>query len=271
MHPSQTLQNLIIVPGHSLLKDHIVAGESLEYYQNPDNWLLEDYQVGDLPFYLEHIQAGLQALEKDPHAILVFSGGRTRQGGKMWSEAESYLLAAKSMPAWKRAFEARVITEDYARDSMQNIHHSLMRYFIHLNRFPQKIDVFNWGFKSERFHFHAATLGIPSDSFTYHSVNNLKDETLRLVQKFEKKVFEQFQQDPFSLHGELMQKKIQRDRHNEGNPYQPLLSYFPYETDLKKLEQSIASLPKKENKTPFIEHPSLMRFDWSPVYHRRLA
>lgn len=38
------------------------------------NRLIEPFQKGETPTFIDHVKAGLKALAKDPHGLLVFSG-----------------------------------------------------------------------------------------------------------------------------------------------------------------------------------------------------
>lgn len=37
-------------------------------------WLIAPFQVGETPFFIEHIKTGLRTLSADQKAVLVFSG-----------------------------------------------------------------------------------------------------------------------------------------------------------------------------------------------------
>jgi len=218
------VSKLIVVPGHALLRDGVLAGKKLSYYKSDDVWRLQGFQKGEPPFYIEHIKAGVDALIENPEAILTFSGGRTRPDNQDWSEAGSYLAVAKALPEWTTELEDRVLTEDFARDSILNIFYSSLRYFMETGKFPETVEVMNWGFKASRFNNHREALGISKDQFTYTEINNPIGGNLEGAKKGEAKALDAFQKDPLALEGDLLRKREARDPHQDGNPYISLLT-----------------------------------------------
>ena len=74
---------LIIVPGHAIyLVDALQEGHDVvtlnekEKVFLQDGWLLQNsFQLEQTPFYMRHIQRGLELLEKNSNSVLIFSGG----------------------------------------------------------------------------------------------------------------------------------------------------------------------------------------------------
>ncbi len=214
----QTPSTLLLVPGHSLLKDRTSSGQTASFYGKDEAWLLESFQKGESVKFLEHIQAGLTALAEHPNSLLVFSGGRTRAGAEKWSEAASYLAVAQTLPEWRPDFSRRVLTEEFARDSFQNLLYSLCRFREATGEWPQKIKVLNWGFKNQRFDFHRSALGLSSDRFRFIQVNNPHD--LYEAQKGELRTLAAFMKDPYGIEPEgLGGKRAQRNPHRDLHPY----------------------------------------------------
>ena len=116
---SKTATNLILVAGHAAFKSTI---DSCPEDPGQDDWwiLNPQFQLGEPPFYVEHIRHGLNLLSSSLDSILVFSGGLTRPDTH-WTEAETYLTIAQSM---KSSFPdldwSRVAKEEFARDSLEN-------------------------------------------------------------------------------------------------------------------------------------------------------
>ena len=52
--------------------------------------------VGQTDSFLEHIRLGVEAASKDPVAMLLFSGGKTRRAAGPRAEGESYWLVAEA-------------------------------------------------------------------------------------------------------------------------------------------------------------------------------
>jgi len=57
-----------------------------------NNWLIESFQKGETATYIGHVEAGVQALAADDHAILVFSGGATKPDKTEKTEGDGYLV-----------------------------------------------------------------------------------------------------------------------------------------------------------------------------------
>jgi hypothetical protein len=83
---SETLTHLIMVPGHSVLLNP-------SNYTLESNWILNEYQRGQLPTLLQHIERAVKLAAKDPASLLIFSGGQSRAQGGPMSEGLSYWLA----------------------------------------------------------------------------------------------------------------------------------------------------------------------------------
>lgn len=74
---------------------------------NEANWLIEPFQTGETATYVEHIEAGVQALTADERAVLVFSGGATKPQISDKTEADGYLVsnALESLRCYVRGLE----------------------------------------------------------------------------------------------------------------------------------------------------------------------
>ncbi|KAJ5930137.1 hypothetical protein N7466_005630 [Penicillium verhagenii] len=133
---------------------------------------IESFQKGETPTFIKHVKAGLEALSGDPNALLIFSGGPTKRLRTDLSEGESYLKLAKDnnyyiqeAGAISTIDPARVIAEELATDSYQNVLFSLLRFRLHTGVYPQRITIVTHEFKRARFmecHFPAVGL-LPQD------------------------------------------------------------------------------------------------------------
>jgi DUF218 domain len=153
--------NLIIVPGHAAFKETVTSLP--KDIEDDSNWALQSFQVGEVPYYIEHIDAGLTLLKQLKDSALIFSGGRTRDDVGEWSEAASYLAIAETLISWERTFLERVLLEEYARDSFENLLFSLHAFRNQLGSLPEHIYVTGWKFKRARYEQHFEALGINSD------------------------------------------------------------------------------------------------------------
>lgn len=86
--PSLTIDTLIIVCCHAIWLGGPSNGE-LE-----SEWLIESFQTGEAPTFIKHIETGIQLLSANENAILVFSGGPTKQSQTQLSEAQSYHVSS---------------------------------------------------------------------------------------------------------------------------------------------------------------------------------
>lgn len=112
--------HLIIVAGHSVT----ISGQLEDADRDESDWYLLDYQIGKgLPAAIvAHIQAGIAEASRDPHSLLVFSGGETRGVAGPETEGASYFRVADAMRLWPSdTTRSRTVTEDFARDSFENL------------------------------------------------------------------------------------------------------------------------------------------------------
>lgn len=131
-------------------------------------------------------------LSADPSAILIFSGGVTRQDHPIQSEAQSYLKLAIANNLLTNngdqlQLRSRAFTEDYALDSFQNLLFSIARFHelavasgIPANSpsaWPTKITVVGFEMKKRRFvELHRRALLFPEDRFEYVGVDFVTPE-----------------------------------------------------------------------------------------------
>ena len=209
MHNKPT--ELIIVPGHAAFKKEVSLPLPSDI-EKDDLWVLQSFQAGEPPFYIEHIKSALELA--DNASIVVFSGGRTRlESGRAWSEAKTYYEIAKLLSPKL----PRVELEEYARDSFQNLDYSVRKFKSLTCTMPTKIFVVGWAFKAERYHVHAKTLGV-TDTFEYLGVNNPSEDDLQGALKGERATLEQFEVTPRGDSGPLLDKRLQRDPWGDGEP-----------------------------------------------------
>lgn len=203
-HHWDDLDSLILIPGHAIY----VAPDFERPYQD-ESWALEPYQQGETRFFLEHVTTGIELAESQSDALLIFSGGQTKQEAGPRSEASSYWLVAEHVVRWGKEVRSRATTEEYARDSYENLVFALCRFYECTGRFPLRLTVINWGFKEERFDLHRATIRLPRDCYDYLGVNNPPD--IEQAEEREAITISRFARDP---HGILLapQKAPRQER-----------------------------------------------------------
>lgn len=211
-------EKLIVVAGHAAFKDSLQTCPD-----DPDrdeHWVLQSFQHGEPPYYIEHLRKGAELAQQDDTSLLMFSGGRTRKEAGHWSEAATYQAVAEYFDYWSNTPEqvmARVALEEFARDSFHNLEFSLYRYYQLTGAYPQRITVVGWQFKAARFALHRAALTIPEERFTYVGVNNPTD--LASALKGEERALAQFREDPMGLRSTLADKRADRNPFKETSPY----------------------------------------------------
>jgi hypothetical protein len=126
------------------------------------NWLLKPFQrsnpsagkSGEHETFLLHIQAGVNALRRKD-TILVFSGAKTERDAPL-SEAASYqnvlLHCFGESDLVQRAMaDGRILCEEAATDSYQNLLFSVIKYYEVIGEWPHMITVITHAFKENRF------------------------------------------------------------------------------------------------------------------------
>jgi hypothetical protein len=175
------VRNLIIVPGHASFRAEVTTvpqNPLLDIY-----WSLFPFQKGEISYYAEHIQKGLELARNDSSSLLIFSGGGVREGIGDWTEGDSYFVfaewLAKDDPEQLSILKSRTFVERYASNSFQNLLFSVLSYKLHSKMFPANhefsypldVTVVGWETKRERFFDHAAALRLDLSHFYYESVN----------------------------------------------------------------------------------------------------
>ncbi len=208
------LENLVLVAGHAIYigKDSSAAGHD-------ENWILKNFQKGESPRYIEHIRFGIELAASLPKALIVFSGGQTHLEAGPHSEAQSYWHLAEQFIWWHRTeTRERATTEEFARDSFENILFGIARFRECSGYYPKSIDIVGWEFKRKRFDFHRQTIKWPAtDHYRYHGVNNPDD--LAAFEEGEKKTMASFRTDPFGTGKDLLNKRIERNPFKRQNSY----------------------------------------------------
>tara|TARA_B110000305_G_C19413196_1_gene626586 strand:- start:724 stop:1902 length:1179 start_codon:yes stop_codon:yes gene_type:complete len=229
-YPYPKALDLVVVCGHAVYRsgDYSRAGEE-------SSWYLEDYQKvqGRAETFLEHAKVGVMEAANNPKALLVFSGGKTRKSAGSLGEGTSYWEVARANSWFGKVdtVATRAFTEDFARDSLENVMFSITRFHELTGKVPRKLTVVGYEFKRERFvDLHRAALRFPRDRFVYVGTGAAGTEERSSASEVD--VRAQFRADPYGCSGELRRKRRARDPFNVGQPYsrtnpelEPLLSH----------------------------------------------
>lgn len=168
----ENLRRLVIVPGHGICREGCTSPQLAALDRS---WIGAHPREAEL--LVQHMTSGVREAAMDPLALLVFSGGQTRVAAGPRAEGLSYLEVARNAAFWgEPAVSARVASEEYARDSFENLLASVARFAQASERWPERVTVVGWGFKAERFTLHARALGFDG-RFHYISCNQPRDLT----------------------------------------------------------------------------------------------
>ncbi|MGA2483735.1 MAG: hypothetical protein ABSF92_11540 [Candidatus Acidiferrales bacterium] len=216
------LERLAIVPCHAVWN---MSGDPF----SDKSWYLQPFQSGEPPFYVEHIRSAL--CSADPKELVVFSGGQTNAAAGPRAEAQGYWLIAERLQLWaSKDVRSRSTTEDFARDSYENLLYSICRFWECTSRYPTRIRVYGWKFKRSRFtDCHRAAIRFPLEMFEYIGVNDPSD--LEAAQCGEKQALAQWAEDAHGVGFLLSDKRRRRN---------PFRRYHPYTTSCRGLAKLLA-------------------------------
>lgn len=130
----------------------------------------------------------------------------------------------------------RMIVEEYALDSFENVLYSICRFSEMTNVYPNHISIIGFEFKRTRFE----VLHLPSirfKSFEYIGIDPtsvLPEQMISAQQGELQNSYQPFEKDLYGCHGSLKQKKLDRNPFRRRSPYrttcpalQSLLDYCP--------------------------------------------
>jgi len=218
---SKEIRNLVIVPGHA-----IYEGNGNDNPYDTKNWVgtYGGYKYHDeVPNYVQHVQRGINLVDRDPAALLVFSGGKTRNKSTL-TESESYLSLAEHL-SWfgvSGSVSPRSRLEEFATDSFENLLFSIQLFMMHHSEkcCPEQVTVVGLRFKEERYRYHAKTIiangykDIDPFIFKYDGINDVPDYLLEAGSAVgEELTRAQFERWPFGDQGQLLNKRVKRDPH----------------------------------------------------------
>ncbi len=215
-------KNLVIVAGHS-----VYIGEDFNDVFEDSNWFLFPFQAGEPKLYIDHIRTGCEIARNDKEVFLIFTGGQSRKEAYFRSESQMYWEIANHLGFIDDDLKLRTTTEEFSRDSFENLLFPICRFREYLGYYPEHITMVTFKFKEKRFHLHREALRIPESMVTFLGPNNPDD--LELALKGEEKAIELMKNDPYCIHGEFLEKKNQR------NPWRRQHGYTISCPELKEL------------------------------------
>ncbi|GHJ84673.1 hypothetical protein NliqN6_1075 [Naganishia liquefaciens] len=219
----QELDHLVMVAAHAIWK-----GTDATLREHDDDWILQTIQRGgSVKTFYKHVARGVEEALKDPHSLLVFSGGQTRPDAPPTTEAQSYLRLALDSGLLPPPPEfIRATTEDFALDSYTNVLFSLARFKEVTGRWPSRMTVVGFEMKRPRFErLHRAAIKFPEDKFTYIGIDD-EGDTRASYEGELKYGYQPFTEDPYGCFPPLSLKRLSRN---------PFMRYHPYHSSTPEL------------------------------------
>lgn len=187
---------------------------------------MAEFQKGQTDTFIKHIQFASKIARRDPSAVLVFSGGQTSSKAGPISEGQSYWLLAEALGELVidtdgNSLAGRMIAEEFARDSYENLLFSIARFKEYTGQYPRKITVVGLEFKKQRFiNLHRAILHFPIENFSYFGIDppQLKGNPPTAGEKANAEI--PFSEDPHGCTNKiLVNKRRERNPFRRTHPY----------------------------------------------------
>lgn len=213
------LNTLVMVAGHAIYNGLRWDESSL---LNETNWILEPFQRGQVSTYIKHVKKGIELTATDSSALLLFSGGQTRQNAGPRSEGMTYWQIGESLKWAGTNIRNRSLAEEYARDSFENLLFSICRFHQIVGTYPQYIKVVGFEFKRVRFmSMHRKALRFPLSRFRYYGVDPKGINGMRGVIAGERATaMGPFARDPYGCFSKMLRnKRVQRNPYLRFHPY----------------------------------------------------
>jgi len=228
----EKIDHLVIVTGHAILLDKF-------NYMKDEAWVLESFQKGgQVQTFVDHILKGIEIAQNDERSLLVFSGGQTRPLAGPRSEGQSYWNLAHHIYRNDRAMDKflleRVVSEEFARDSYENVLFSLCRFFEMTGRYPEKVTVIGFGFKERRFSdLHRKAVRFPQERFSYIGIDPANADLKELDRLENANAGMHFAADPYGcsssvLAGKRLSRNPFRRMHGYGQTNPALLDLLSW-------------------------------------------
>lgn len=235
------VNHLVILPCHSIWAPLSKESVGLER----EEWQLVNFQIEgyDHLCFKEHIEKSIELIKEDEEAQLIISGGQTKKQSGPISESQSYYQLAHRLyhQSIDEKIWERISTEEFARDSFENVIYSLCRFYELYGKYPAKISIVGFAFKKNRFikHHLGQALRWQNIEQTVKYVGNApdpRDTTDKtgyfrdLDESEDKFAVKLFENDWYCCRSKLLDKKMQRNPfkryHGYGNSNLPLEKFL---------------------------------------------
>ncbi|PVH91556.1 hypothetical protein DM02DRAFT_482540, partial [Periconia macrospinosa] len=228
---------LVIVCCHGIFHPDASAPDFPAHTPHDErNWHLAPFQKsnpetgkpGEHETFLAHVLAGCDALRNGPlargdRAVLMLSGGATKQTLTSLSEARSYYHAALAHELMRGSrgeggvqslFKRdRLLLEEHATDSLQNLLFSILLFRRKTGRYPKQIRIITHAFKARRFlELHAPAIKWPSHRVQVQGIDPIMSKTdlEETIKGEQEHGFAPWLEDPLGTGEKLGRKRKQR-------------------------------------------------------------
>lgn len=246
----------------------VYTGSAQDSPFDETNWILKPFQRGDASkgkagehtTFIKHLQHAVHCWQKSSNGILVLSGTATERPQWDGTEARGYMRILDFLMPDLQGKE-RILLEEHATDSYQNLLFSVLEYHKRCEEWPQSLTVVTHAFKRHRImELHARAVGWPSACIDFHGIDPpFSEEEREMVEESEKKCCEAWEKDLYGVRSPLRQKRIERgmdekavlELHDDGDVQgllrwdggcEPAKSYpdqLPWEMELWKGKDTI--------------------------------
>ncbi|KAJ4295522.1 hypothetical protein N0V90_007535 [Kalmusia sp. IMI 367209] len=256
------IENLVIICCHAIFHpDPLSPDFPLHAPFDENNWYLAPFQrsnpetgkPGEHETFVAHALAGVDVLSSGPSAeatLLVMSGGPTKGSLTSLSEARSYYHAALAQElaqgnqgggrASQLFSKGRILLEEHATDSFQNLIFSILLFRRTTGRYPKQVRVITHAFKAKRFlDLHAPAIRWPSERIQVQGIDPVMSSVEReeTVEGEEQYGYAPWLEDPLGIGKVLASKR--RDRGWDENMAKQLAEGL--EDSVKKLLEGTIS------------------------------
>lgn len=221
-----SLKSAIVVCGHAVY--HGGPKLSPAHLATSDqHWFLQSFQKGEGKYFVSHVEAGVRLASEAKDSLLIFSGGQTRFPAIL-SEAQGYHDIAAVFDFWNmHDVRSRVTTEEFSRDSFDNVLFSIARFKECVGILPERLTIVSWAFKEARFEYHSSCIRWPQSRYRFVGVG--VPANLKQAEAADERTLRNFEKDPSgygNMDGNLGAKK------NARNPYRRHHGYAASSPDM---------------------------------------
>lgn len=228
----ERIDTLVIVCCHAIFQpDASSPSFPLKSPLDEWNWHLAPFQKsepttgkpGEHETFVAHVLAGVTAASQAENTLLILSGGATKKSVTSKSESRSYYDAALAHElaeghqgggrAQKLFSKGRLLLEERATDSFQNLLLSVVLFRQTTGTYPKLIRIITHAFKARRFlNLHAPAIKWPAHRVQVQGIDPVmsKLELDETVQGEEKNGYTPWVQDPLGMGKVLGLKRQQR-------------------------------------------------------------